>query len=653
MDSLQSGDALGASYRLQRPIGSGAAGEVWLAEPVGGGAPLAAKILRSEHAGDPALVERFVRERSVLLGLRHENIVDVRDLVVEGATLAIVMEYVAGGSLRDLLDSRGTLAPSDALLLCAQVLRAVAAAHAQRVTHRDIKPDNVLLTTPWAPGEANTVRVTDFGIASVVNERNRHTTGLLGTPQYMAPELISHGQTGPAADVYSTGVMLYELIAGRTPFAGPGTDFTIAYRHVTSPPPPLDLPLPLWELIAGLLAKDPRQRPDAAEAAVMLDRLAREHRGLAASPPVTVAPAFEEIERPATMLRGGLEADPVGAPGFIAEVDPELPELGVAGQHTILRPMPLREPIAPPTPEPAAPKHSWLTKKVLLLGAAGVFLLAGLTVGIVIAFGGGDGKDADAAKDNVQATQQDQGLPTGLGTSRTAEFQPSTGNVTLELTFSAQKAPLTGEFFTAVPALGDDKTCPAVTWEGAKATRHQTSTTGLKAECGWKLEGVRVPENGQITVVGSFPGTVADASELSTWLNEAATATTQTLTDPDTITTAYPAQRLQDISVKVPSRAVSQTPLQVTLLPVWPSGPDELNPLFKSPSTGKPSWMLQSIVGENTAPRFADGCSSAVSVAPDGVTVTALTVTSNCRLRASVGNFTSLESSPFSITTRG
>lgn len=230
MANVQPGDALGASYRFVEPLGSGAVGEVWRVGAPSGGPDLAAKVLRPEHAHDPALVERFVKERSVLLGLVHPNIVKVRDLVVEGDKLAILMDLVPGGSLRDLLQEQRTLPAADALLLCAEVLDALAYAHTRNTAHRDIKPDNVLLAEPWTPGLANAVRVSDFGIAAVMHERARHTTGLVGTPAYMPPELLSSGEVGPAADLYATGIMLYELLAGRTPFAGTGTDFTVAYR---------------------------------------------------------------------------------------------------------------------------------------------------------------------------------------------------------------------------------------------------------------------------------------------------------------------------------------------------------------------------------------------------------------------------------------
>lgn len=656
MAQPQRGDALGASYRLRERIGAGAAGEVWRIDPIGGGPPLAAKLLRPEHARDPALVERFVRERSVLLGLRHPGIVEVHDLVVEGETLAIVMELVHGGSLRELLDRSGPLAAADALELCAEVLRALAAAHAQRITHRDIKPDNVLLARPWAPGVRDAVRVADFGIAAVVHERSRRTTGILGTPEYLAPELISHGQVSPAADVYSAGVVLYELLSGRTPFAGAGTDFTIAFRHVTLHPPELALPAPIRSALTRLLSKDPGARPVAAEAAAELARLAEQHRALPPLDPPADDPEYDAVERSATRLRSVPGPDREAHPEYVSPLSQTEPEIEGSGQRTTLRPMPSRDlPHPPPASDADAGgqgRPAWLTRKTVLFGAIGAVLLVLFAVGIPVLFGEGPGETERGSQGVVRAAQQDPPLPTGLRTERSAEFDPQAGRITLAITYSAQRVPLAGELFAAVPVPGGDGACPVVVWEGAQATRHQHSVTGLRAECGWRLSGVEVPANGSLSVTASVEGAVADEAELDAWLVAVAAATDATVSDAGSVSTAYPAQRLRDIEVRVPPRAVSQTPLEVTLLPVWPSGPDELNPLFKSPAAGPPSRMLFDIAGGEHPVRLADGCSGAVAIAPDGITATALSVTSNCRLRATVGNFTSLESTPFSITTR-
>lgn len=245
-------------------------GEVWLGEETASGRKVAAKLLRPEHLEDPGLVDRFVRERSILLGLRDPGIVSVTDLVVDGDDLAIVMDYLDGGSLRGVLRDRGALAPALAAGLALRVLEALAHAHAQGVVHRDVKPDNVLLASGWercAPGD---VRLSDFGVARLVGDGARTASGVLGTPAYMSPELIEHGSCGPEGDVYGAGVLLYELLAGRTPFEGAGTDFTVAHRHLTQAPPPLDVGEGLWGLLETLLAKDPLRRPGAADAAARL-----------------------------------------------------------------------------------------------------------------------------------------------------------------------------------------------------------------------------------------------------------------------------------------------------------------------------------------------------------------------------------------------
>ena len=245
-------------------------GEVWLGEETASGRKVAAKLLRPEHLEDPGLVDRFVRERSILLGLRDPGIVSVTDLVVDGDDLAIVMDYLDGGSLRGVLRDRGALAPALAAGLALRVLEALAHAHAQGVVHRDVKPDNVLLASGWercAPGD---VRLSDFGVARLVGDGARTASGVLGTPAYMSPELIEHGSCGPEGDVYGAGVLLYELLAGRTPFEGAGTDFTVAHRHLTQTPPPLDVGEGLWGLLETLLAKDPLRRPGAADAAARL-----------------------------------------------------------------------------------------------------------------------------------------------------------------------------------------------------------------------------------------------------------------------------------------------------------------------------------------------------------------------------------------------
>lgn len=191
MSALQSGDALGSGYRLMERIGAGAVGEVWRVSQERGGSDRAAKLLRAEHAQDPELVERFIKERSVLLGLQHPNIVQVRDLVVEGEQLAIVMDLVETGSLRQKLEQQKTLPAGEVFVLMRQVFEALDAAHRQRITHRDIKPDNILI-------DHGNAMITDFDIASVMQGAKKNTSGMLGTPAYMPPELFNRGEAGTA-----------------------------------------------------------------------------------------------------------------------------------------------------------------------------------------------------------------------------------------------------------------------------------------------------------------------------------------------------------------------------------------------------------------------------------------------------------------------
>ena len=659
MQFAQTGQALGASYRFGERVGSGAVGEVWTITTVDG-RTLAAKVLRPEHADDPSLVERFVRERSVLLALQNSSIVPVRDMVVEGARLAIVMDYVPGGSLREVANDVGPLRPADALSLTAEVFDALAFAHSRGVTHRDIKPDNVLLARPWAEWSEGDVRVSDFGISDVVGEKIRQTTGLIGTPQYMPPELISQGRSGPPGDVYSAGVLLYELLAGRTPFAGPGTDFSVAYRHVSSRPPRLPVNDQLWELLDRLLSKDPARRPAAAEAASALRRLAA---GLAGDGPLERGEApeeFDDVERPATMVRGAFtdaELTALAAAPAVAG-DSLVPDLGETGSATIARPIPRREvrPQADPkaggrAPEPDAAPF-WRTRKAVLLAGSAVLLLAAMVAGFIILVPGGQQTPVNAAGEQLSAQLPGQALPAGLTISRSAAFDPSSGQTRLTLTYAAQKAPLSGNFLEVIPGLAEADACPAVSWEGAQVSRNQGSVTGVDVECGWNISELKVPAGSSAEVTATVPVAPADQEEFDAWLRGGAEATTAAMQDPLVKGTAYPVQRLMGVEVRTPARVVTPSPLKITLVPVWAGGPDELNPLYVSPATGQPSQMLAAVAGGEKGVRFADGCGGALAVDSSGLTVTALQITPQCTVRASVGNFTELQSSGFGITSR-
>ncbi|MEQ4521085.1 serine/threonine-protein kinase [Pseudarthrobacter sp. B907] len=656
MQLAQRGQALGASYRFGERVGSGAVGEVWTVTSADG-ATFAAKVLRPEHADDPSLVERFVRERSVLLGLQDSHIVTVRDMVVEGSRLAIVMDYVAGGSLRDVVRATGPLRPADALTVAAEVYDALALAHSRGVTHRDIKPDNVLLARPWAEWGPGDVRVSDFGIADVVSERIRQTTGLIGTPQYMPPELISQGRSGPPGDVYSTGVLLYELLAGRTPFAGPGPDFSVAYRHVSSRPPRIPVPDPLWQVLDALLSKEPDQRPTAREAAATLRRHLRALAGVEALTRTEAPEDFVEVERPATVVRGAFSDSELAAfaTAPVADAGHEVPELGEADNATIVRSIPRRELQQTPDVRSKDSTESvpfWRTRKALLLAGSAALLLVAMVGGFAVLAPSDQPQATTGAGGQLSTQLQGTTLPTGLTISRAAAYTPSSGQVRLTIAYSAQKAPLSGEFLEVIPGLTDGEACPAVTWSGAPASRNQASLTGLDVGCGWRLSGLKVPAGGRVEVTATVSVTPGDQKSLDAWLRAGSEATTAATQDSEVKGTAYPVQRLKGVEVRTPARIVTSSPLRITLVPVWASGADELNPLYVSPASGKPSQMLDAVTDGEKGLRFSDGCGGALAVESSGLTVTALQITPQCTVRASVGNFTELQSPSFGITSR-
>lgn len=263
---------VGSKYLLEEPLGRGATGTVWRAsqrETAGAeaavagqpGETVAIKVLKEELANDADVVMRFLRERSVLLRLTHPNIVRTRDLVVEGDLLALVMDLIDGPDLHRYLRENGPLTPVAAALLTAQIADALAASHADGVVHRDLKPANVLLDE--RDGRM-TPMLTDFGIARLADSPGlTRTHEFVGTPAYVAPESAEGRPQTSAVDVYGAGILLYELVTGRPPFAG-GTALEVLHRHLSEEPRrPTTVPEPLWTVMERCLRKDPDQRPSA------------------------------------------------------------------------------------------------------------------------------------------------------------------------------------------------------------------------------------------------------------------------------------------------------------------------------------------------------------------------------------------------------
>ncbi|MFF8971628.1 protein kinase [Streptomyces sp. NPDC014995] len=263
---------VGSKYLLEEPLGRGATGTVWRARqretagaeaavPGQPGETVAIKVLKEELASDADVVMRFLRERSVLLRLTHPNIVRVRDLVVEGDLLALVMDLVEGPDLHRYLRENGPFSPVGAALLTAQIADALAASHADGVVHRDLKPANVLLMQNG--GEMHPL-LTDFGIARLADSPGlTRTSEFVGTPAYVAPESAEGRPQTSAVDIYGAGILLYELVTSRPPFSG-GSALEVLHQHLSAEPRrPSTVPDPLWTVIERCLRKNPDERPSA------------------------------------------------------------------------------------------------------------------------------------------------------------------------------------------------------------------------------------------------------------------------------------------------------------------------------------------------------------------------------------------------------
>lgn len=643
---LVAGAPLGSSYRLLRRVGSGAVGEVWAATMSGSWALYAAKILRPELAENPVVLESFVRERSVLLALSHPHIVPLTDMVVEGGVLALVMEFQHGGSLRQKLDSEGPLPVRLALSLMVQVLNAVEFAHRQGVMHLDIKPENVLLSGVLGESLDQQVRVADFGIASFTGSAGSGASrSFSGTPGYMAPERSAHGVATPAVDVYACAVTLHELLVAARPLPARGGAVQVSPQ----------IPAEVAEVLHGMLAENPAQRPGAAEAAAKLRLLAE---GFATD---VVLPRWVEVSSGAvgytpTVVHGAEPAVSAVPGQNVTELyGAGMPSLGQAQNETVIRaPFVVEQPAYVPDEvvEEEEPARSPLRRPLVWGAILGSLILVGVLVFVGLNGGKGSPKTAESWSASSRSSAS---LPSGLGTRIEGTYNPRDKSARLTFEFSSQKSALRGDILQVLPGV-EGGSCASVTWDAGQASsgvaKNQSSVTAVDVPCSWNLSGVSIPANGVVQVRANVSAEFKDSRAFEEWVNRIDSETSKAISDREVRSTAYPIQRLRSIELRVPSRVVNQSVLPVTVVPVWPSGADELNPLMVLPRTGEFSTLVQAISPDAQLISFSDGCSGHVLVSEDQRVVTALSVTSKCRLNAQIGNFTNLSSSDFAIITR-
>jgi len=257
-------------YRILRKLGSGGMANVYLAEDEDLGRRVAIKILNDRYANDDLFIERFRREAKAAAGLSHPNIVSIYDRGEAEGTYYIAMEVIEGRSLKELILTRGALPVAQSVAFAKQLLEALRFAHRHGIIHRDIKPHNVLVSTDERAKRHETrLKVTDFGIARHGASQMTEAGSIMGTAQYLSPEQARGAPVTAASDLYSAGVVLYEMLTGKVPFNGDSA-IEIAMKHVTEAPKPpshlrSEIPPALDQVVLRSLSKDPEDRYQTAD----------------------------------------------------------------------------------------------------------------------------------------------------------------------------------------------------------------------------------------------------------------------------------------------------------------------------------------------------------------------------------------------------
>ncbi|MCT1602358.1 protein kinase [Kocuria sp. p3-SID1433] len=405
---------LGERYALTDRIAIGGMGEVWKAKDQVLGRIVAVKILKEEYNGDPSFLQRFRAEARHTALLNHPGVANVYDYGEDDGSAYLVMELVPGEPLSNLIDRDRRLPVDDVLNYIGQTARALAAAHAQGLVHRDIKPGNLMITPE------KRVKVTDFGIARVADQVPLTATGqVMGTAQYLAPEQAT-GQTATgSSDIYSLGIIGYECLAGKRPFTG-DSQIAIALAQVNDPPPPLpkDVPAGPRALIMSMLAKDPADRPSTAGAlASAVDAIRRDDLEAA----VVAVPGMR-------LFLNGEVSGPTGAdatPASAERAQEDSADQSTAAFDTV---QPLTPAPSGPdrTGNPAAPRSATSTASgssrasssgggssktaPMLIGAVVVLALAviGLAVMLILGSGGDDSRTPEGTVSTADASSGTQ-----------------------------------------------------------------------------------------------------------------------------------------------------------------------------------------------------------------------------------------------------
>ena len=345
MAQLAVGDLLEDRYRIDHPIARGGMSMVWRCVDLRLGRAVAAKVLDEKYIADPVFRQRFRREARAMAQLNHPNLVNVYDFGSDGDHLFLIMELITGGTLRELLAERGPMPPHAAAAVMRAVLTGLSIAHTAGLVHRDIKPDNVLIN-----GD-HRVKLADFGLVRSATAAST-TSQIVGTAAYLSPEQVDGSDITAASDVYSAGIVLFELLTGSTPFSG-DTPLEHAYRRLSD-----DVPAPssrisgipplVDALVATATARDPQDRfADAAEFLAALDDVA----GELALPAFTVPIPENSAATRAAAVPTDI-TDLVGPPTMVTEITDVPPPAEAVSETRVHEPVPVGPAVPPPVPAP-------------------------------------------------------------------------------------------------------------------------------------------------------------------------------------------------------------------------------------------------------------------------------------------------------------
>ncbi len=460
------GRLLDGRYRIESRIARGGMATVYLALDVRLDRTVALKVMHRSLAEDPAFVRRFIGEAKSVASLSHPNVVHVFDQGTDTDVVYLSMEYVPGKTLRDILRERGRVPAREALEIMIPVLAALGAAHQAGLVHRDVKPENVLMT------DDGRVKVVDFGLARAIEATNQTRTGvMIGTIGYMSPEQVTTGGADVRSDVYAAGIMLFELVTGQQPYDGE-TPMSVAYRHVhdtVAAPSSVvhDVPPQIDALVAHATARDPQHRP--ADATAMLVAAVEAHRTLPrlTDPPSSRSP---QHSRPHTM-------PPQAVPA-----------------HTLIQP---RVEVAEP-PRRAGVRVNWF-----LVVLAAVMVVAVAATGLYFSQKNYTtvpdlvGKNITVAEQNARSLGFKVNKVAGRHDEKVAE------GVVLEMDPAPATEVESGQTITLVPSLGPKRVLvPKVQGMSEADARSRVATAGLTVGKVRRLQNLEVPRG---TVIRTSP----------------------------------------------------------------------------------------------------------------------------------------------------